>query len=125
MGFGPYEGTRMGEGLWADDNIRACFLDPPNYVARDGAESFESVAARVREFINAITPLAATCSRVLAVAHGGILRTVLGLATGRPLADFWKGPQPNCCAHVVTLAGGKLTLKARAVVFGSKTPPLG
>ncbi len=125
ISFGPYEGTRYGEGLFADGNIRACFLDPPSYVARDGAESFDSVTARVREFIDAITPLTATCSRVLAVAHGGILRTVLGLATGRPLADFWKGPQPNCCAHVVTLAEGKLTLKARAVVFRPNTPPLG
>ena len=45
-------------------------------------------------------------------------RLVLGLAINRPLADFWKGTQPNCCAHVVTLAGGVLSLKARAVVFG-------
>ena len=119
ISFGPYEGTRYGEGLFVDDNIRACFQDPPRYVARDGAESFEAVAARVRDFIDReLAPLSATCSRVLAVAHGGILRTVLGLAMNRPLADFWKGTQPNCCAHVVTLAGGILSLKARAVVFG-------
>ena len=118
ISFGPYEGTRYGEGLFADDNIRACFRDPPRYVARDGAEPFDAVLARVRAFIlQALLPLAASCARVLVVAHGGILRTVLRLAADLPLSDFWAGPQPNCCAHVVTLAEGKLTLKARAVVF--------
>ena len=118
ISFGPYEGTRYGEGLFVDDNIRACFLDPPRYVARDGAEPFAAVAARVRDFVDReLSPISETCSRVLVVAHGGILRTVLGLASDRPLADFWKGPQPNCCAHVVTLADGRLALKARAVVF--------
>lgn len=118
ISFGPYEGTRYGEGLFADDNIRACFLEPPRYVARDGAESFDTVAARVRDFIDrTLAPLAATCTRVLVVAHGGILRTVLGLVTNRPLADFWKGTQPNCCAHVVTFAGGTLMLKNRAVIW--------
>ena len=118
ISFGPYEGTRYGEGLFADDNIRACFEDPPRYVARGGAESFEEVSERVRDFIRQeLAPLAATCRRVLAVAHGGILRTVLGLATGRPLADFWKGRQPNCCAHVATLGEGGLSLAARSVVF--------
>ena len=118
ISFGPYEGTRYGEGLFADDNIRACFQDPPSYVARDGAESFDAVAARVRDFMGrTLVPLAATCTRVMVVAHGGILRTVLGLTTERPLADFWKGSQPNCCVHIVTLDEGRLVLKARAVVF--------
>lgn len=121
ISFGPYEGTRYGEGLFADANIRACFLDPPRYVARDGAEPFAAVAVRVRDFIDGtLAPLAATCSRVLAVAHGGILRTVLRLTGNLSLADFWKGPQPNCCAHVVTVADGKLALKARAVVFSRR-----
>ena len=118
MSFGPYEGTRYGDGMFADDNICACFRDPPRYVARDGAEAFDAVAARVRDFIEAeIAPLSAMCMRILAVAHGGILRTVLRLATDRPLSDFWKGSQPNCCVHVVSLSAGSLTLKSRALTF--------
>ena len=118
ISFGPYEGTRYGEGLFADDNIRACFLDPPRYVAPDGAEPFDAVATRVRDFIDrTLAPLADMCTRVLVVAHGGILRTVLRLTGDLSLADFWQGPQPNCCVHVATLADGKLMLKARAVVF--------
>ena len=118
ISFGPYEGTQYSDGLFADDNIRACFRNPPAYVARDGAESFETVADRVKDFIySELKSLAATCDRVLVVAHGGILRTVVGLATGRPLADFWKGHQPNCCAHIATLDDEGFALVAQSVVF--------
>ena len=118
ISFGPYEGTRYGEGLFADDNIRACFMDPPRYVARDGAEPFDAVAARVREFMDEVlATLSGTASRVLVVAHGGVLRTVLRLVAGLPLSGFWEGPQPNCCAHIIEFEGSRATLKARAVTF--------
>lgn len=118
ISFGPYEGTRYGKGLFTDDNIRSCFVDPPRYVARDGAESFDSVLVRIRAFVDeTLVPIADTCSRVLVVAHGGVLRTVLRIVGELPLSDFWKGSQPNCCAHVCSLDGGHLVLKSRAVVF--------
>ena len=118
ISFGPYEGTRYGKGLFADDNIRACFVDPPSYVARGGAEPFDSVLARMREFVEeTLTPLAETCSRVLVVAHGGVLRTVLRLTESLSLAEFWQGSQPNCCAHVCALENGSLSLECRGVVF--------
>ena len=125
ISFGPYEGTRYGKGLFEDENIRACFVDPPRYVARDGAEPFDSVLERIRAFVGeALTPLAGTCSRVLVVAHGGVLRTVLRLAGEISLPDFWKGSQPNCCAHVVALVDGKLELRARSVVFSEVRPSI-
>ena len=103
---------------FVDDNIRCCFQDPPSYVAPEGAESFEAVAARVRKFLDdELAPLSGRFARVLAVAHGGILRTVLRLAAGIPLEDFWKGTQPNCCAHVIDYTDGILTLKSRALTF--------
>ena len=118
ISFGPYEGTHYGEGRFADDNIRCCFQDPPRYVAPEGAESFDAVAARVRKFLDdELAPLSGRFARVLAVAHGGILRTVLRLAAGIPLEDFWKGTQPNCCAHVIDYTDGILTLKSRALTF--------
>ncbi len=121
ISFGPYEGTRYGEGLFADDNIRACFMDPPRYAARDGAEPFDAVAARLREFVDdVLRPLSSTCARVLAVAHGGVLRTMLRLSGDLALSGFWEGSQPNCCAHVFTLEDGRLALKSRAVVFWRK-----
>lgn len=118
ISFGPYEGTHYGEGRFADDNIRRCFQDPPRYAAPAGAESFDEVAARVKDFFdNELVPLAGRFSRVLAVAHGGILRTVVRLAAQVPLADFWKGTQPNCCCHIVDISNGRLSLKARSVTF--------
>ena len=118
ISFGPYEGTNYSEGRFADDNIRCCFQDPPRYVAPEGAESFDAVAARVKDFFdNELAPLAGRFTRVLAVAHGGILRTVLHLAAQIPLEDFWKGTQPNCCSHVVDLTDNHLSLKTRSVVF--------
>ena len=118
ISFGPYEGTIYSEGRFADGNIRSCFLDPPRYAAPEGAESFDAVAARVKDFFdNELAPLAGRFTRVLAVAHGGILRTVLRLAAQIPLEDFWKGTQPNCCSHIVDFTGGHLSLKARSVVF--------
>ncbi len=118
ISFGPYEGTIYSEGRFADDNIRSCFLDPPRYAAPEGAESFDAVAARVKDFFdNELAPLAGRFTRVLAVAHGGILRTVLRLAAQIPLEDFWKGTQPNCCSHIVDFTDGHLSLTARSVVF--------
>ena len=118
ISFGSYEGTIYSEGRFADDNIRCCFQDPPRYVAPAGAESFDAVAARVKDFFDSeLAPLVGRFTRVLAVAHGGILRTVLRLAAQIPLADFWKGTQPNCCSHIVDLSNGHLSLKARSVVY--------
>ena len=76
MAFGPYEGTTMGDGRWEDENIRAMFQDPENYRAPDGAETFEAVAARLSDFLeNELAPLEGTCRTVLAVSHGGLMRT--------------------------------------------------
>ena len=119
MSFGPYEGTRYGKGCFADDNIRRCFEDPPRYVARGGGESFDDVAARIRGFFDGeLAPAAGRFARVLVVAHGGVMRTVLRLAGALDLADFWKGAQPNCCMHVLDFANGRISLKARAVEIG-------
>ena len=118
MSFGPYEGTPYDGDNFVDDNIRACFKDPDRYVAPAAAESFNDVAARVKSFLDGeLAPADGRCGRVLVVAHGCVLRTILRLVEGRPLSDFWKGLQPNCCAHVVALAGDRFILKERAIVF--------
>ena len=120
ISFGPYEGTFYGEGRFADDNIRCCFKDPLNYASREGCESFDDVLARVKDFFDMeLAPLASRFSRVLVVAHGGVLRTVLRLAANIPLEDFWKGAQPNCCAHIVDVAEGHVALESRAVEFSA------
>lgn len=118
MGFGPYEGTRIGDGLWADDNIRAMFQDPVNYRPPAGAETFDAVAARLADFLeNEIAPLEGKCDAVLAVSHGGVMRTILRLLLDTPVAKYWEGRQPNCCVHVVSVENGAFTLVAQSTVF--------
>ena len=118
MSFGPYEGTPYSDDNFVDDNIRACFKAPEHYAAPTGAESFDAVAARVKDFLDTeLAPAARHCERVLAVAHGCVLRTVLRLVEERPLADFWKGSQPNCCVHIVVYSDGRFVLKERAILF--------
>ena len=81
----------------------------------EGAESFDDVAARVKDFFDKeLVPASERISRVMVVAHGGVLRTVLRLVAAIPLEDFWKCSQPNCCAHIVEIANGRTFLKARA-----------
>ena len=118
MAFGAHEGTFIEDGRFADENIRACFRDPERYVARDGAESFEEVADRLRDFLEReLRPLETSCRSVLVVTHGGAMRTIRRLLADVPLADYWKGRQPNCCVHEVELADGAFTLAAEARVF--------
>ena len=117
INFGPYEGTEIRN--FADDNIRAAFKDPPRYVARDGGETFESVEARLRDFLEtALRPLEGCADTVLVVAHGGVLRTLTRIFDRRPLAEFWTADhQPNCCAHLVTCRNGAFALARRSLLF--------
>ena len=118
MGFGEYEGSFIEDGRFADDNIRSCFRDPERYVAHGAAESFDAVAARIRDFLDhELRPLEPSCRTVLVIAHGGVMRTVRRLLTGLPLADYWKGRQPNCCVHEVEFADGVFSLVAESRVF--------
>jgi broad specificity phosphatase PhoE len=118
MCFGQYEGSLMGDGSFADDNIRACFKDPASFVPC-GGESFDDVMARVRDFFdNVLSPLEGKVERVLAVSHGAFMRSVIRYVTGRPLKDYWQGVQPNCCVHVIEMSGGRSSVKSMSMTFG-------
>ena len=113
--FGEYEGTPYLEGGFCDDNIRAAFENPVDYVPR-GGESFEHVLARVGDFLESeLKPLEGLCRSVLVVAHGGVLHAVVTLVLGLDLSRFWEGRQRNCCMHVFDLAGGRFSLVHRGL----------
>ena len=118
MGFGPYEGTCIGDGRWVDENIRIKFIDPARYHPPAGAESFDDVTTRLSNFLaSEIIPLEGRCETVLVVTHGGIMRTLLRLLLKTPLECFWEGRQPNCCVHLVACEKGALSLVERSAVF--------
>lgn len=117
MDFGDYEGTPYLDGGYVDDNIRAAFERPLDYVPR-GGESYAEVIGRIRGFLeDELKPLEEICERVLVVAHGGVLHAVVTNVLGLGADRFWEGRQCNCCVHLVELNNGVFTLKARNLSF--------
>ncbi len=118
MGFGRYEGSQIRDGFWEDDNVRTLFQDPANYHPPAEAETFEAVSARVSDFLeNELSPLEGSCRNILAVSHGGFMRSLLLILRKTPLGDYWKGRQPNCCVHIVLLEKGVFSLVRQSAVF--------
>ena len=115
VGFGEYEGTPFLEGGYIDDNIRAAFESPEDYLPR-GGETFEQVLERVRSFLfDELQPLVGSCESVLVVAHGGVLHAVVTILLGLGVEHFWDGRQRNCCMHLARLEGGAFTLVERGL----------
>lgn len=117
MDFGSYEGTPYLDGGYVDENIRAAFESPCDYVPR-GGESYERVLNRIRGFLDhELCPLEGQCDRVLVVAHGGVLHAVVTTVLGLGIDRFWEGRQSNCCVHLVKLDNGRFTLTDRNLTF--------
>lgn len=96
MGFGDYEGV---EGIRQKPEcpVYLLFEEPEKYVARDGAESFESLYGRTGEFIEQILkPQIAVGKKVLIVGHGAMNCSIVNQFKGTPIKDFWKDMQGNC-----------------------------
>lgn len=119
--FGIYEGCKLGAGNYIDDNLRKCFEDPVNYVAVEGEESFLEVEERFAGFLNdELMPLEGKCESVLLVTHGAFMRSAMRYLLKFPLADYWKGRQPNCCVHHAKLENGKCSVIEQSAVFYDK-----
>jgi broad specificity phosphatase PhoE len=109
MGFGIYENILL-------DDIQkkpeyACMKNwlghPSQYVAKNGAETYENVFARARDFLeNELRPLEGKYENVLLVCHGAIIRALLLCLNGWELDRFWEIHQPNCCMNLITLKDG-------------------
>lgn len=117
MDFGEYEGTPYLDGGYVDNNIRAAFESPLDYVPQ-GGETYEAVLSRIRDFLDSeLKPLEGLVERVLVVAHGGVLHAVVTTILGLGVERFWEGRQSNCCVHLVELEHGVFRLKERNVSF--------
>jgi len=117
MDFGAYEGTTFLDGGYVDENIRAAFESPCDYVPR-GGESYGQVLERIRDFLDReLRPLEGSCDRVLVVAHGGVLHAVVTTVLELGIDRFWEGRQANCCVHLVTLENGRFSLTGRNLTF--------
>ena len=120
MCFGKYEGQTYGGGKYPDDNLRRFFEEPENYVpAGEGAESFDMVQARIREFLEGeLKPLDGKVLRILCVAHSLVLKSLVRELAGEGAsAEARKTLQPNCCVHVVRYSNGRFALVETGKVF--------
>ncbi len=119
IAFGPHEGTTPENDPDKEDR-RVLFKTPEKYVPKEGAESYEDLAARCQNFLLDLTKLEKEC--VLVVAHGGLCKGLIREMLGARLSDFWKMPlMENCEELVVTYDQGKFTLPAVFEAFRGTT----
>jgi len=96
MSFGIYEGAGnvFDHPEW---EVYKLFKDPENYNPPQGAESFDSLFARIRDFLESVVKKDLQENKdVLIVAHGGINSGIISLIKKFELKDFWSAGIPNC-----------------------------
>lgn len=96
MGFGEYEGW---DHIYQkpDCPIYNMFMDPANYVATSGAESFEQLFERTGEFLREVAePLVKQGKDVLIVGHGAMNTSIINRYRNIPLEHFWDTLCKNC-----------------------------
>lgn len=94
INLGMYEGMKYME---VDDEFRKFFVKPEEYVGINGAESFESLFARVWEFLNEIVEkYEKTDKNILVLSHGAAIHAMLCQIQETKLEDFWEYPVGNC-----------------------------
>lgn len=104
MCFGEYEGLTFAEINSHPEyaNFGNCFRNPAAYHADRGAESFEQVHDRVKNFFEEkIFPYRGTEKRILLVCHGAVSRTMILFLKNLEIADFWNVEQYNCCVNKI------------------------
>lgn len=101
MSFGSYEGMdRIYQR--PELNIYKMFNDPENYVADNGAESFEELYARTGEFAEQVVDSRlAKGEDVLIIGHGAMNSSIINRYRKVPLAKFWECGIKNC--HLIKI----------------------
>lgn len=94
ISMGEYEGMYYDE---VDDAFQTFFNEPEKYVSCRGSESFESLFARVDEFlISLIQKYKDTDAKILVVSHGAAIHGMLSEILKIERKDYWKYPVENC-----------------------------
>lgn len=120
MFFGEHEGDAFDEAKQSGSShpLHNFFCDPEHYIPPTGAESFQDIMDRGREFLQErIVPLEEACENVLIVAHGAFNRGVLSAVCGIPLRDFWRLSLPNCAATILTLEKGNFRILEESRIY--------
>lgn len=107
MAFGIAEGINL-EGLESNTNLYNFLKAPDKFEAFEGGESFDDVKQRCRNFLDKICKTETNSENILAVCHGGVIRSAISIIKDISLKDFWGGPvQRNCALTIVSCESGK------------------
>lgn len=120
MGFGEAEGRFIKEINENPDyiNIKYCFSIPSKYKAEAGAESYEEIMARAKDFLeNELRPLEGQYENILVVCHGALIRALLLNINGWDLDRYWEIHQPNCCMNLITLEQGSFQIGFKEKIY--------
>lgn len=106
ISFGVLEGKTYTEITTPDSPFRYFFSDNEvdKFVAPEGGESIESLCARTKNFVQTIIePQADSADRILIVAHGALLASMMCYLDNHGIANFWgDGLRKNCQATIYT-----------------------
>lgn len=121
MSFGQWQGKTQEEISQTpelEENYVNYFRHPDQYIPTEGAESFPSVLARARRFLDKMEKLSLEeNSNVLLVSHGAFIKAILSEVKGLDLKDFWSEPYiSNCSISRLEIKDGEIRLLGEAEV---------
>lgn len=112
LNFGHCEG-QLYEDLVNNDSLtfKYFFSQPELYHPDDAGETIEDMMARARAFMQEVVePLAASCHRIMIVAHGALNKGLMAYVNHREVKDLWAGGlQKNCGVIILSYADGNYT----------------
>lgn len=120
MAFGDAEGMYIKDikEKPAYENLRYCFSKPSKYKAENGAEGYDEIMARAKDFLeNELRPLEGKYENVLVVCHGAMIRALLLNINGWDIDRYWEIHQPNCCMNLATLKEGRFEIVYKEKIY--------
>lgn len=120
LNFGCYEGQNFPELIQNKDlTFQYFFKQPELYVPAPDGETLEHLIARAGNFMQeVIEPLAASCERVMIVAHGALNKAIMCYIKKHGTEHFWSGGlQQNCNVIIVDYMDGRYTIIDETKLF--------
>lgn len=120
IGFGECEGAVFKEHINDPQSpIYTFFKNPNDYLPTKGGETIEEVCLRAAKFLEeVILPLEKSCERVMAVAHGAMIKALLSHIKKLDKKDFWSGAyQKNCAVTIIDIKESKMNIIQEGVVL--------
>jgi broad specificity phosphatase PhoE len=113
IALGKWEGVHFTD--LSPQELEYFTRHPASYKPPEGAESYEHLIARTKDFLSDVA--ASEEEGILVVSHGGVLHAMLLLAEDLPLDDFWKERIGNCSMLTFVLEGNNIRLVGKQLQY--------